>query len=104
MVCACVFVLTIVAKSVECIYNDTFQYSNMLLLINSNEFYVYYTGNVSLTERMPIAYPHNLFHSKNCFFALDLEWNFVESYVKLQCFVRILSLIILQGSVCTRAR
>jgi len=34
---------------------------------------------------------------------LDLEWVFAESYVKLQYFVTILSLVMLQGSVCTHA-
>ena len=34
-------------------------------------------------------------------FDLDLEWVFAESYVKLQHFVTVLSLVTLQGSVCT---
>ena len=37
-------------------------------------------------------------------FVSDLERVFAESYVKLQYFVTIRSLVTLQGSVCTHAR
>jgi len=37
-------------------------------------------------------------------FISDLEWVFAERYLKLQYFVTILSLVTLQGSVCTYVR
>jgi len=46
------------------------------------------------------AYPTTYF----IVFVLGLELVFAENYVELQCFVTILSLIALQGSVCTHAR
>ena len=59
-------------------------------------------GEMSYTQ---CIYLHNLFQVNNCvFFCLNVKRVFAESYVKLQYFVTVLSLVTLPGSECTHAR